>query len=258
MKKFLKVVAVLLVIIAVGIGTVFFLTRGLAEQADLFLRAAATGDVDSAFVITSSDFRATTSKGDLARFFKENHLDEYLSSSWSSRQIEAGSGQISGTVKTAKGSSRYTLSFIKEEGEWKLLSIRKPTAGLIQGDAQAAQMPSEAEQVALVAESMSQFADAVEHKSMVGFRNYISNLWRNQYTVEALDEAYAPFYRIAPNLHSLDRVPPQFDKPTFIDKNGVLEIEGHYPGQQARVNFGFSYIFEGTKWKMLGLQISVE
>jgi hypothetical protein len=59
------------------------------------------------------------------------------------------------------------ITFVKENGAWKIHAIEKPDAG-VRGEASSPELPSPADQVALVRGSMRAFGEALARRSMAG------------------------------------------------------------------------------------------
>ena len=150
-----------------------------------------------------------------------------------------------------------SLSFVKEDKDWKIYSIKKPSSG-IQEETHSAQMPSEKKQIKLVSDSMHVFALSIKEKSMLKMFNHVSNLWKKQFSVEKFDETFGSFYKFGDSLMLLDQRSPQFFSKPILNKDGVLIIEGFYSTKPKQLYFEQKYIYEGLSWKLMGFNISVK
>lgn len=254
MRTFLKVLAGIVVIIVLGIFAVMFFTADLVQVADDFLIAAREGRMRDAYALTSADFKASTSQERLAAFLKRQGLLGYREASWSSRSIEGGRGALQGTVSTDSGAIPISMGFVKDATGWKIYAIEKPAAGL-QTSQGAPSLPDASEQVRLVRDSMRAFGDSVAEGSMVGFRDHVSELWKDQVTAAELDDAFRSVIEARPRLAALKDLTPQFTEPPSIDERGVLSIKGVYPTQPEEVIFEQDYVREGLDWKLIGFSI---
>ena len=107
---------------------------------------------------------------------ESSSLSKFKEASWQSRSFHGNRGQLVGSITTeSDGVVPVTLSFVKGESGWKMYSIQKPHAG-VQVESSHIQIPTEEEQVRLVAEAMHVFAESVKEKSMGKFHSHISNL----------------------------------------------------------------------------------
>lgn len=118
-------------------------------------------------------------------------------------------------------------------------------------------VPSARKQVALVKQTMHDFALAVNAKDFTGFYPTLSLAWRQVVTVQQLNEGYKPFITKKINLLPLDRLKPQLKAAHKRDKNDVLVLEGYYPTKPARVKFHFEYLYEAPEWKLAAASVNL-
>lgn len=257
MKTFLKVLAGIVIVIALGIGAVWMVTGGMADVADDFFAAAREGDIPRAYSLVSDDFRAGTTEDQLADFLYDNALTDVTDASWGSRSFDGNLGVLSGSLNTGSGGVvPITLHFVKGDGGWRIYSIDKPQSGL-QGGSSGPQMPSEDEIVELVAAANHAFAMSVQQGSMQTLYDTISHLWQQQTSVEELNGVFQAFIDAQLDLTVLDKVPVQFDAQPVFDENNVLVVQGHYDTSPDRVSFRHSYIREGLSWKLIGYSMDI-
>ena len=257
MKTLGKILLGIVGIIVVGVVAVFYFTSDMVKAADGFFDSVKQQDMTRAASFLSEDFRRSTPEGKLSAFLVRSGLTGVQETSWSGRSVEAGKGSLIGSVTTSSGGAiPLKIDFVKENGEWKIYALNKPPAGIQEGGGKVV-APSENEAVALVAESMQQFALAVNAKSMAGFLEHVSNLWRRQTTAEKLDESYGAFYKTGMDLTVLQRYSPSFDSKPVVDDDNVIVISGFYPTRPSRVTFTQKYMYEGLSWKLVGFKINV-
>lgn len=260
MKKLLIVLSVLAVL-GVGIALlVLRLTGGMADSANAFFDASGRGDMMAAREQLSTDFKAATDAAALERFLADNGLLRVTDTTWNNRKISGGRGELSGSVHTDAGSTvPLTLVMVEENEVWKIHAIQKvaPGFGSVSEDATAAPaVPATAQQVALVKRSMHDFAVSLDEGHMTHFYGTLSSLFREQTSVEALNEAFAPFYENEIGLLGLDGLDPLLADDASIDSDGVLTLNGHYASQPNEVVFTHRYVYEGTDWALLGINVS--
>lgn len=258
MKKALKIILGIVAAIAVLIIAIFYFTSGMVDTADAFFKAVKQQDIAKARSYLSEDFKASTDENALKAFLSKGAILNFKEASWSERSINGGQGKLNGSITTETGGVvPIKLMFVKENDGWKIYAIQKPTAGLQSQDASPS-VPNKAEQVALIKQSMKNFAVASNNKNMESFRKTISQLWQKQVTTEQLNQAFAPFIEKGIDLTVLDPLEPSFDNEPKIDKNGVLTITGRYPTRPSQLTFEQQYIYEGTSWKLVGFKVNIQ
>jgi hypothetical protein len=255
-QRFLIVAGAVVIAFAGVFSLVWKLTGALADTADGFFLAVKAGEYEQAREYLAEDFRAATSDADLRNFVERSALTRYASASWTSRSIQNTSGYLAGTVVTETGGSiPMEISLVREHGAWKILSLRKPEAGLLGSEGQ--QPPSAAEQLRLVRQATASFADAVKRKDFKSLHQDISSMWRKQITEHELAEAFKTFTDQDIDLTPLDSMEPRIQTAKFDDQ-GAFSLEGRYPTQPSTLTFQYRYIYEGVDWKLVGLRVAAK
>lgn len=262
--KILKILLGLGLILVLFVGGIFYITSDLAESADDFFAMVKQGHLQKAYDGLSQGFKNNTSFEKFKMFLESKSLLSVNETSWTSRSFENSSGKIEGSVTTEDGGTvPLKISLVKEAGAWKIHGITTSPVGVPQPQEAGPpatvvlEMPSNDKLVELTRETTSVFGKAVDTKDMSLFRNYISKLWQNQYSVEQLEEAYSSLYKLGAKWASLDNLSPIFHKPPEQDNNGVIIISGYYPTKPDLLTFQYKYIPEGTEWKLLGLSVKL-
>jgi hypothetical protein len=256
MKTLLKIVVGLFAVGGIAIAAVLYFTTGLTRVADDFFDAVRAGDMPRAYEYLSADFRATVTRGQLHEWLSRNALVAVQEASWPTRTVSGGRGELVGSVTTADGGPvPLTMSFVKGENGWKIHAINKPAAGVSQTGAGG--LPSESEQRQLVAGAIATFAASVNEGSMARFHDHISQLWREQWSVAELDQAYAGFFDLGADLGGLVDATPVFDQQAAIDEQGLLILKGRYT-DGPMLAFEQKYIQEGAAWKLVGFNVSIQ
>lgn len=255
MKTFLKILLGFVVFVALAVVAVLFFTRGLVDVADDFFLALRENRPEAAYELTSQAFKSSTSQEELLRYLASVKLMESTGTNWSSRYINGDQGEIKGTVETlSNGTVPVTLVFVKDEGEWRLLNIDAVTPSM--GSASPT-LPTEREQIQLVRETTTAFADSVRAQNMEPLYAHISELWKAQTSAEELSGIFGGFYRVGENISILESAPPQFDGPARLDENNIMLISGRYVTGPDTTVFSHKYIYEGLGWKLFGLNLNV-
>lgn len=113
--------------------------------------------------------------------------------------------------------------------------------------------------MALTDNTMLKFAESVNAKDFSAFHEFISQLWQKEYSVEQLNEAFKVFIELEINLvPALNSYDPIFDADPYINQDGVLILEGHYPTKPSKIMFKNKYIKENGVWKLSGVSINIK
>lgn len=131
MKTLMKILKGFGIFIVVVVLLALFFTQGIADTAKSQLKALRDGDIIKAYSYTSKDFRSSTSLENFQKFV-DNYpsLKNNKDVSFSDRETSNGIGKLKGTLKsTDGGSTPIEYELVKENGEWKILSIKLNPAG---------------------------------------------------------------------------------------------------------------------------------
>jgi hypothetical protein len=254
MKILLGVVAV----IALAIAAVFYFTAGMVNTANDFFKAVKQKDFAKARSYLSEDFKKTTDEKVLVDFLSNSAILNFKESSWSNRKISGNRGELEGSITTETGGVvPIKMTFVKENGGWKIYAIQKPAAGL-QSESSSPAIPGKAEQIALVKQSMHDFIVSLQNKNMEHFRSTLSRLWQKQITTEELNQAFKAIIGSGVNWPVLENLDPIMGNGPAVDDNGVLALSGYYPTKSSQVYFEQKYIYEGVSWKLVGFKIEAK
>jgi hypothetical protein len=133
----------------------------------------------------------------------------------------------------------------------------KTATGFAKPAGVAGKLPTTEEAKELVRDSLIAFNAAVQTKSFVDFHKQIAVMWQKQVTPERLAQLFDVFVKGEIDLSDITRLEPAFDKPPATNENGLLELKGSYPTQPSRVIFDLAYLYEGTEWKLVKINVNV-
>jgi len=259
MKKLLIGLGVIAVLVIIALIFVFRLTSGIVDVADQFFKAVQAKDFSEAYTYVAEDFQAATSLEQLKTFLEQSALVNYSDASWSSREITTLQGKLEGTIKTIDGGSvPVTMTFVKEEGKWKILYIEKTTAGLALKEETTKSVPPLDEINLMTAEAMHELALAINARDFSNFYAKLSKLWQSQTTADDLYNAFKSFSDQNVDLTILEGMDPVFDQPPKIDEKGMLILEGYYPTQPSVTYFDLKYLYEHPAWKLAGVHVQLK
>jgi hypothetical protein len=254
-QRFLIGLTAVLVAFAGLFALVWRLTAGLATTADEFFLALKAQDFAKAKTYLAEDFRAATSEQELRDFVSRSALSNYSSASWSTRSIQNSTGALEGVLETTSGGSiPMSISLVREQGVWKIYTLRKLDAGI--QSLQSGATPSIAEQVRLVRATTHDFADAVARKDFTAFHANTASPWQKQATPADLQKAMQSFVDTGVDFRMLDDMQPVIESAS-IDGDGALIIEGKYPTTPDAFTFRHRYLYEALDWKLISIRSNI-
>jgi FlaG/FlaF family flagellin (archaellin) len=264
-KKILLAIGIVVVFVAVIISVVFYATSDLPKTADAFFWQIAQGHTTEAYKSTAAEFQAGTSEQEFVRFLKTTSLTEYESASWSSRSIQNDRGTLEGTVTTKSGGKiPLKVELVKEDGGWKIYSLRKPKGGLTEDAETAAEKPSppsEDEAKRLAHETLVAFHQAVKAKDFTAFYQSLSPVWQKQTDATQLQGNFRSFIENDINLSGVISAPIQFVEAPSLGENNVLTLNGQVaeiPDKSSTLTFELNYHPDEGAWKLIGIGIKIK
>ena len=261
MKKLFKIILGfilgIVILAAVIVAGVFYMTSGLVDTADAFFNAVKQNDIANARSYLAENVKASTSESALKSSLSNMNILKLKETSWSSREFKNDFGKLDGSITTeAGGVVPVKIELVKENGVWKIYSIQKSSPGVTSSATAAAPIPDAASQASLIKNSMHNFAVSVNKKSMEYFHSTVSKLWQGQNSVDKLNEGFKSFFNLGIDLTILDTMTPTIEEGTML-QDEVLSIKGYYPTQPDKVYFTQKYIYEGNEWKLVGFSIQI-
>tara|TARA_R110002124_G_scaffold259913_1_gene425777 strand:- start:29 stop:817 length:789 start_codon:yes stop_codon:yes gene_type:complete len=256
MKTWMKVVLGIIAAIILILGLVFWLTGDMTKTGDDFFDAVQNDDINSAYELLSEDFQAGTSREELASYLAANALDKIKDVSWGSRSLTDGMGTLDGSVTTATGGKiPLILRLVKSDDGWRINAIEKEKSGFTAKGGEKS-LPTPKAQEQLFRETTKVFADSLADRSMKKLYDYTSRLWQKEISVEEFNGHFGTYYSDAESYGIMSRLKPVIDEASMSNKSQFLTLKGHYPIKPTRVYFEQNYVYEGTRWKLLGLGVS--
>jgi hypothetical protein len=256
-KGCLIALGVAVVLAAVVLIFVFALTRGAVKSADNFLAQIGAGKIEAAYKETSAALRKRQTLPSFEASLKELGLTDFASVFWSNREIENDRAHLEGSVTTRTGGNvPLTMELVNEAGDWKVIYLSAPRAGVTTERA-GKTLPRDDAAKRLALDSLLAFNHSVQARSFVSFYQQISRLWQEQIAPEKLDEIFADFITKEIDISSIKEVDPILTEAPTIDSDGILILEGYYPTHPAKVYFRLKYIYEHPAWKLLGIKVNV-
>jgi hypothetical protein len=160
---------------------------------------------------------------------------------------------LQGNYPTTPVRIDFRLKYVYEKTAWKLIGIKvdaKPAGA-------AGKLPTTEEAKDLVRESLSAFNAAVQTNSFVDFHKHIAVMWQRQVTPDRLAQLFDGFVKGGIDISGIALLEPTFDQPPATNENGILELKGSYPMKASKVIFDLGYLYEGTEWKLVKINVNV-
>ncbi len=110
-------------------------------------------------------------------------------------------------------------------------------------------LPSQAELVGMVGQSILSFNEAIRSKDFEPFYRIISHKWQTETTPVMLASDYAAMVERKLDFGPVAGSVPKLHPDPFVSGSGMLIVEGSYP-VEPRIVFRISYITENSTWKL--------
>jgi hypothetical protein len=172
---------------------------------------------------------------------------------------ESGRLILKGYYSNQPSRLSFTIKFIRQESEWKLVGIHvslEEAPGSSSSAASKKEIPSEDQLVALTNRSMMLLAQAISRDDFSEFYRSIATVWQQQITKDKLREQMVSFIEKKIPLTIIEGVSPVFSEKPYFDKDGVLIVNGQYPTKPYLVEFRLDFVNEESQWRLLGFNVT--
>lgn len=117
-------------------------------------------------------------------------------------------------------------------------------------------LPSQAELVGMVGQSILSFNEALRTKDFEPFYRIISHRWQTETTPAMLANDYAAMAERKLDFSPVASSVPKLHPEPFVSGTGMLIVEGSYP-VEPRIVFRISYVTDNSTWKLATLWANV-
>ncbi len=152
----------------------------------------------------------------------------------------------------------FTLKFIHEAPEWKLIGINVRLEAAPSAAASPGVVPPEGELKTLTHRSMALLAAAVARNDFSEIHKEIASAWRRQMPLEEMQSSFHAFVDKKIPLTVVETSAPVFTGAASIDSDGILNVSGHYPTRPFRVNFELRFLNEESQWRLAGINVTTK
>jgi len=230
----------------------------LPDIADDFFAKVKAKKYKAAYELTSKEFKEATTLENLTKFLEAYSLNENVETSWPTRSVESGVGNLEGTVTLKDGSViKINMSFVKENKAWKILSMNIPNSGVEEKQSLKEIPPIETLRE-LVNASVYNLGIACNSQNFTDFYSYISKFWQAQTKPDTLMNTFKVFHDQGVDLTIVNGLEPVFSDKPLIDKDELLRLKGYYATNPNVIYYEVSYIYEYPEWKLFGISVNVE
>lgn len=244
MPFWFKLVALLAVLALIAVTAGILFTESWVDVVDHHLDALRKQNIEKSYSsYTSKDFQATTT---LDQF--RNFIDAYpvflnnQSAHFTQRSIEHNIGTLKGNLTSNDHvNTPIEYKLIKEDGKWKILSIRLLKPSKIQNTKEAGQAED------LIEVAKAQLKDIQDQKLSAAYQNYSSQEFKEATSKEAFYE-FIKRYPIMNHHHIVS-----FHKPTI--RNGVGTLSVILQSEHIAAYVKYYLIYEDQKWKIWSMRI---
>ena len=132
------------VLVFIALAVISSLTSGMIEVASQFFEAVKADDMAKARTWLSGEAQATTDENALRQFLVKSEALGFKAANWPGRQVLGQRGELKGTITSANGEVPMVLTFVKEDGQWKILHLARPAVAPTPQDMQALRTRAEA------------------------------------------------------------------------------------------------------------------
>ncbi len=164
---------------------------------------------------------------------------------------------VEGTYEIYPHATDFSLQYVHESQRWKLVGIDMRVEPIPSSHPSTGKLPPESEVARLVGESLLDFAKAVNARDFTGFHAKCAVDFQRQFSPEGFAAAFKQFSDQGIDLTVLEGHEPEYSEAPAINDSGLLVVRGRYAVAPYSVPFELKYLFEGTTWKLFGIDLNV-
>ncbi len=247
-------------LIAIGVFLAFLFTSGVTKEADAFFEKVKAGKIEEAYNSTAEAFRKATSFKEFEYFLNVSGLSDFQKATWTERSVQNNMGKLKGSIEIKGGVViPLEITFVKESGRWKILGIKKRSAGLVEAEKKSSKkIPGINDLITMTSNALLVLGDGINHRDFSDFYNFIAKVWQRETSPQELQAAFQAFIDKGIDLTIIKNENPVFSENPYIQKNGVLILKGYYPTKPYMVNFELGFVYEYPEWKLVSIKVSTE
>jgi len=244
MPVWLKIIAFLAVLALIGVTAGILFTESLVDVVEHQLGALRQQDISKAYYgYSSKDFQAATSFDQFRNFVEAYPVFlNNQSAHFSQRSMEHNIGTLKGNLTSHDHvNTPIEYKLIKDDGKWKILSIRLLKPGNIQNAKEAGHAED------LIEVAKAQLKDIQDQKIKEAYEAFSSKEFKGATSEEAFRE-FIKRYPIFSYHHVVS-----FHKPVI--RNGVGTLSVILQSEQIAAYVKYYLIYEDQAWKIWSMRI---
>lgn len=244
MPLWFKILSILAVLALIGVTVGILFTESLVDVIDNQLDALRRGDISKAYhTYTSKEFQESTSLEQFQDFIQAYPIFlNNQSAHFTQRSIKDNVGILKGNL-TASDHKKVPVEYklVKEEGKWKILSIRLLQPGMLQAPQESVKAQE------LISIIKAQLHDLENQNIAAAYQKYTSEDFKDATSQEAFQE-FVKKYPILTKEASMS-----FHKP--VTKDGISTISVILKSQDTAAYLKYYLIYENQTWKIWSMRI---
>jgi hypothetical protein len=253
----------ILILFAVAAAAIFlyvsnFTAINFQSKAEAFFNAAAQNNYPEAVSFLSSGLKASLTPAELEKYVNRMATVNYTSSGWNKRTISDNLVELLNSSGSGEHtSSNIEIVFVKENGDWKILSIK--VKGPVSSPSEAVKkIPSLDSLKSLVYASLNILSYAITSGNFFDFYRALSLQYQHKTTPSGLKTSFNVYGQQGISLKPTDESGVVFDEVPDISAEGVLLLKGYYPTRQYPVYFELGYRQELFQWRLDNIKVSIQ
>jgi len=264
MKMVAGAVGALILFFAVG----FYKTTGSSEAVDQFFGSIKSGDLVLAY-----DQLDNATQQELSNAGFKNYLNQIMLVDLKSYEAtKTGFGY--GVNKNDKSKFKVRVTTANDEvltfkvaaeennKAWKVRSLLLPddsNSESVMSQVRTPSIPDEGDLGKLLMAANVAFAHSAKEEDFTLFRSHVSELMREQFSLERLNDAYQPVYEIGSQLVKIieDDEKTVLEAIPEIDREGLLVVKFKTLTDQFTYSFQHKYLYENYEWKIAGYEVNL-
>jgi TolA-binding protein len=244
MPLWFKIVAFIAVLALIGVTAGILFTESLVDVVDNQLESLRKDDISKAYYsYTSKDFQAATSLEQFRDFVEAYpFLLKNQSTHFTQRSIENNVGTLTGKI-TAEDHTVTPIEYklVKEDGKWKILSIRLLKPGMRQ------ETPGNEQTQTLIDTVRKQMQALERHELEAAYEQYTAKEFKQATSLQD----FKKFVKKYPIITYHDTV--SFHKPVI--KKGVSTVSAILHSGTTSAYLKYYLIYEDQTWKIWSMRI---
>ncbi len=237
---------------------VYVTTADSAGRADQFLASIEEGRHADAYAFTSKTFRDEQGAEAFADMVARASISDHELVPWQDRTLDSNDSNIyTGTLLTGGRALPFILRMVKEEGEWRILSLTGPGRTDVGPGAWFRQVPNDAEMKRIATQTMLDFERAVREKDL---RRFYDGMWtaRTDISYWKFELTFQGFIDDEVDLSGVRGVEPEFTDPPRLDRtsSGILLVaNGRFDAPGGQTPFTFRYKYDHPNWRLFNINV---